>query len=360
MPKRLSPAKRVANALRVKRGDRVPILAFIQDHAARLANCSVKDLCQDSDKLLEAQKAVMSNYGFDNLTCPAEEITIEAEALGCRLYFLDESVPVILDHPMRLPVDLYRLPVPDPEKDGRMPFVLETVEKLKEEFGKDVPLVGVVAGPLSLAIAIRGIRGVFYDIHMSEEFAKNVLNFCADVIADYADAVTAAGADIIYLADPWASIPPFSPSFFEKFVCPLMERVLDTLRGYARVYWRIKGLSKFKEPSRILDWFLEICPDFGVVAGEPDLTALGYEFFREKARENRVPLTFVLPPGIFFRGAEAVKDKVYDYLVQGAPGEGLLIVAEKIPYEAPIESVKAAVEVVEEYGILPIHVAEET
>ena len=105
-------------------------------------------------------KQAMAAYtvlGFDAVRVPFSQ-TFEAEALGCKLKpgraidgsegipGIDHPPPFTLDDPIEFPDDFL--------SRGKIPELLKAVRILKEEAGDEVPVVGGIIGPFTIAAAL--------------------------------------------------------------------------------------------------------------------------------------------------------------------------------------------------------------
>jgi len=117
------------SALRRKRLDRVPTTVLIGPYCARLTQSSVREILTDARKSAEAHLAFHDRFHPDSLVV-YNDIYLEAEAVGSELEFPEDRI----SHPKRALLEdkaqLARLRVPDPQKDGRIPYFIEVCQRV--------------------------------------------------------------------------------------------------------------------------------------------------------------------------------------------------------------------------------------
>jgi uroporphyrinogen decarboxylase len=93
----------------------------------------------DARKSAEAHLAFYDRFKPDGIVV-YNDIYLEAEAVGCELEFPEGGI----SHPKRALLDdkakLARLQVPDPEKNGRLPYFIEVCQRVSDEIRKTTAL----------------------------------------------------------------------------------------------------------------------------------------------------------------------------------------------------------------------------
>jgi uroporphyrinogen decarboxylase len=153
------------------------------------------------------------------------DLQVEAEALGCELQWAKENPPAVLSHVLEQK-GLSELKVPD-ERAGRIPIVLEATRRLARA-GHDVALFGLVTGPFTLALHLKG-TAVFMEMYDRPEAVKELMQFTTAVAMHMAELYAAAGCDVVALVDPMTS--QISPDTFRAFVSPCAREVFDRIRA---------------------------------------------------------------------------------------------------------------------------------
>ena len=132
----------------------------IYEHKGALVGKSPSEICRNADFLYAGLKREAELYDADMLVIGIDVYNVEAEALGCKVEYFENSnnVPAIVEPLISGPADLGRLGLPDPSRDGRMPVYLDVAARLGRELGPEMILRGAVTGPFSLATSLMGLE----------------------------------------------------------------------------------------------------------------------------------------------------------------------------------------------------------
>lgn len=220
----------VLAAVRNEETPRPAWLPFVGCHGGHLIGRTAAEYLQSKELILQGLTTAVGLYRPDALPV-AFDLQIEAEILGCRLHWADDVPPSVVSHPLET-ADLAALPAFDPSK-GRFPMVLSALDELMRRFGHDHALYGLVCGPFTLALHLRG-NDIFLDMFDEPGRVKALLDYCAGVAERAAAAYLDHGASVVAVVDPMTS--QISPEHFAEFVVPPLNRVFDSIRAR-------KGLS---------------------------------------------------------------------------------------------------------------------
>jgi len=204
-------------------------LPFVGVHGAHLIDVTAADYLKSADLLVDGLSEAKKRYKPDALPV-AFDLQIEAEVLGCQLNWVDDGPPSVYSHPMsRMEGDgksLEELPEFSIEA-GRMPVVLEATRRMREKFGDQLGLYGLICGPFTLALHLLG-NDIFLEMFDQPNKVQNVIDFGARVGKQAARAYLEAGVDVVAVVDPMTS--QISPQHFEQFVAPYVNDLFDEIR----------------------------------------------------------------------------------------------------------------------------------
>jgi len=159
---------------------------------------------------------------------PVSKLAREAAHTACWAYaWAKETPPSVASHPLGEDYNLEGLPAFSVEK-GRIPLVLEAVRRTRAELGEEVALYGLLTGPLTLALHLRG-DDVLLDMFDEEDDVPVLFDYCADIANQMVDAYVDAGIDVIAVVDPMIS--QIGPQHFEDFVAPPSNKIFDHIRS---------------------------------------------------------------------------------------------------------------------------------
>lgn len=204
---------------------RPPWVPFVGVHGGSLIGVDAADYLKSADHIVAGLKAAAERYQPDGLPV-VFDLQLEAEILGCQLAWARETPPSVATHPLDDDYAIDALP-PFSVTKGRMPLVLDAVRRVKAELGDGVALYGLLTGPLTLALHLRG-DDVLLDMFDEEDAVPLLLDYCADIAERMVDAYVEAGIDVVAVVDPMVS--QIGPGHLTDIVAPPLNRIFDYVR----------------------------------------------------------------------------------------------------------------------------------
>ena len=321
--------------------DSCPFAPAIYEHKAALINRSPADVCRNVDLLVESVEAEYNTYKPDVLVVGIDIYNIEAEAIGCEINFdTDNGVPTIKSRVLN-ESNLKELRIPDPEKDGRMPLIIEATRRVNEKFGKEVLVCAGVSGPFSLASSLMGDENLLIASIEDPEYVSEVLKFTTSVIKKYTSALLATGADIMVF-DSAAAPPLVSPNQYKENIFPNVKDLFSHLASSGS-----KFLSYIVGGNTIdsIEYFMEAGAKNIICDFNADLAA-----YIEKAKKHGILLRKNFSPSILINGkTEEIKSKAEEILELGKDFNGLIFGTGILPYDIQINKVLQLKEIVSNY-----------
>lgn len=176
-----------------------------------------------------AAEAIRENTGFENLGVPFC-MTVEAEVFGSTVDLGDAGVEsCITEYGAKELATVLNHPISDPAQDGRAPVILSAIKTLASR-NADVPIIGNITGPISLATSIIDPLFFFRQMRKAPDEVMAVLNHLTDYLVLFIQRQVAAGADVIAIADPTATGEILGNANFRQFVIPMLERLVPAIR----------------------------------------------------------------------------------------------------------------------------------
>ncbi|AKB80455.1 Methylcobalamin:coenzyme M methyltransferase, methylamine-specific [Methanosarcina horonobensis HB-1 = JCM 15518] len=226
-----TPKERLYRALRKQPVDRMPAVCFTQTATVEQMEASGAywpEAHADAEKMATLAEAGHTVIGFEAVRVPFD-ITAEAELFGCGIKAGDlKQQPSVIKHSVKNLEDMdkiknYNL------NEGRVGLILEAVKILSEKYGKELPVIGSMIGPFSLAQHING-DAWFGNLFTGEDIVPALLDFCSDFNVAYAKAMVENGADTIAIIDPTASYELIGGEFYEKYALPYQKKIVDAMK----------------------------------------------------------------------------------------------------------------------------------
>lgn len=161
----------------------------------------------------------------------------EPSGFGSKITWSDSSTPII--HPVLSNISgIGRLEVPNPKKDGLMPFALQIYERLVKYLDDTDHVIKIVAarGPLTIASWLLGISQFMRSIKKAPQKVKQLLKITTATTITWLKAqmeVLPSVEGIMVLDD----IPGLiSPDDCKKFAFPYLTKIFKEFRNKIRIY----------------------------------------------------------------------------------------------------------------------------
>lgn len=227
----MTPRERMDLVFACKKADRVPFAPAIYEHKAHLLGKTPSEVGRNEDLIVQAMLKEYEVYRPDLLTVGLDVYNVEAEALGCKIKFYDDSpdVPGVARHLCDGIDEVRAAPRPDPEKDGRMPIFVRAAQRVNDKLGKEIYVRGAVSGPFSLASELIGFENLLIATSEDTEIVRAALEIATRTIGDFAEAYLKRGIEVI-IFDSRAMPPLTSPDIFEGQILPHYQALTGRLK----------------------------------------------------------------------------------------------------------------------------------
>jgi len=313
-------------------------LPFVGCHGGKLIDRSTTEYLRSADLLVEGLKRAHELYRPDGLPVTFD-LQLEAEILGCELHWSDEVPPAVITHPLADPkIPIEQLPEIDRTK-GRLPMVMSALETLDRDLGDEVAFYGLVCGPFTLALHLRG-NDIFIDMFDRPDDVKKLIDYCADVGIRMASLYLSHGASVVAVVDPMTS--QISPDHFQTFVTSSANKVFDWIRDN-------HGLSSMfvcGDVTRNLELMCRLHADNISVDEQvsmDDLRRICAE--NEKSFGGNIKLTSVLLLG----NEDDARREAVDIIDRSGSKGFILAPGCDLPYHTPEKNLQAVAEMVHDH-----------
>ncbi len=226
-----TPKERLARALRGEKVDRMPAISVTQTGTVeQMEACGSfwPEANEDANKMATLAEAGHTVIGFEAVRVPFD-ITAEAEFFGCDIKEgTKQQQPSVVGHVVKSIEDIDKLKGYDLSK-GRIGVVCDAIKILADKYGNDLPIMGSMIGPFSLAQHLNG-DDWFMAIMTDEDFGFALMELTTEFNIDYAKKMVENGADTMVIIDPTASAMLIGDEFYQKFVVPSHKKIVDAMR----------------------------------------------------------------------------------------------------------------------------------
>jgi uroporphyrinogen decarboxylase len=320
--------------------DRVPVCLLNFMPAAAEAGMTMQEYCTDGAAMAEAHIAAWNRFGHDMIDLE-NGVAALASAVGCTVEFEEDTSPPWVTAPALERIeDVDQLRPIDPNSDGMLPEILRATRLISEAVGEDAFLLAEAdQGPFSLATQIVGTEELLIALMepARHELVRRLLEYTTEQVITYGRALIDAGAHMTGMGDSIAGPDVCSPDQYRSFALPYERRVVETLAAEGKDI----GLHICGDTTRIIDDM--------VATGSP-LLAVDYKIDRAAAKEAARGATTLIgtvdPSEVLARGAPSgVESAVRADLEVLADGGGFILSPGcALPYETPVENIRAFVE----------------
>ncbi len=230
-PQTMTPRERVLAALAGRPVDRPPVA-----NPTNVATVELMDLtgahfpeaCRDPELNARLAATGYTELGFDSIM-PYFTIIQESSALGCEMQWeqKDNWPTVRMSNPIWKGADDVRVPPGFLEhRDARC--VTESIRMLKQEFGRDVAIIGKTMGPWTLAYHVFGVQQFLLMSIDDPAETMRALHKLKEISVLFGQAQIDAGADVLTFPDH-ATGDLVSGEYYRRFLLEIHQEMVARL-----------------------------------------------------------------------------------------------------------------------------------
>ena len=319
--------------------DRVPAYLITGQCNTQLVGASIREWLLDPKIFVKAQVAAYERYQPDILTMMWDLLT-DAEAIGNELKFPENSLCITTKAALEDKGKLSSLRLPDPTKDGRLPGYLEALAETKKIIA-DAVVSGVIAGPWTIAIGLRGATELIRDALKDPDYVHELMQFCTQQSINFAEAIIPLGVGLGYSEAP-ASSSLISPKMYRSFVFPYHKQIVD--------HFKARKIGTGLHICGYADPILEDIVNTGVTNISIDAPT---DFAKAvAATRGKAVLIGNLNTNLFFTGNRDEMKQAFKNCIDNAPSDSGYILSSgcEVPAMAPLEKIDWFNELIDELG----------
>lgn len=315
---------------------RVPFVPFICSFAAKLRQITVKEMFATSTTLANSLRDSYKLFGYDAILNVFDP-SLEAEALGCGVKWeSEEKPPEVVSHPLAEGKRIEDLD-PEFEKKCRMPLVLEVTKRLTMVLGRDVGIIGVVTGPLTLGKQLQGDT-FLEELKEDSPNSKKLLDF--------------AGKSTLKVARLYCELKVDAILIIEELIGEVDSITVKKMILAFQPMWNV--LRYFQIPSLLLAYGCNetqiegVCnlgADAIILDGRPALSAK----VKEVAHKRNLCFAGTIPTEVLLSEPNQVRESVTNSLKEGQAVKGFFLSNEwEMPYITPPQNVHEIMKAIKE------------
>jgi len=225
----LTPRERFNLLVIDEKPDRCNVLPLITSHSAAVAGISLKEYYTDGVALARSQIAAVEEYGHDAISV-FSEVGIIAEAMGSKFEYPEDDLP-ILKIPALDRIEIERLTVPDPSRDGRMHVYLDAILYAYDAMADRYPILAYIPAPFTTAMMLSNSDRFLGDTIRNPERVKAIMDCSLKATTRFLrDIINAGGMPLI--VDPLASSSVISPRLYRDLALPYEQALIRYLHRF--------------------------------------------------------------------------------------------------------------------------------
>jgi uroporphyrinogen decarboxylase len=205
-------------------GRALPEYRAVREHYGLLEICRQPELCA------EVTLQPVQRLGVDAAVLFAD-IMLPVMSMGVDVQLVDDVGPVVRE-PIRTAAQVAALRRVEPTED--LPFVLETIRRVRRELAPGLAVIGFAGAPFTLAAylvegqASREFAMTKLMMYQEPALWHRLMAVLADLVIGYLAAQVRAGADVLQVFDSW--VGALSPGDYREHVLPAMRHIFAGLR----------------------------------------------------------------------------------------------------------------------------------
>ena len=315
------------DVFQMKRLTRLPFIPWISSFAAKLEQIPVRKMLSDATLLSRSLQNAQKLFGYDGITTVFDP-TLEAEACGCEIKWGDtEELPVVICHPLGEGVEIEDLDISEIEKKGRIPVALETAKRISILKGKEIALLGIVTGPVTLARFLRGDNFI-PELENPSEKTMEFIELAQKVNLKLCDAYCKQGVDAVVIAEK--SLGELRPDLINTMIAPVFE----TIWRVARYYNAYTIILTRDCSERHIEPIFQLQADGVVISGNIDQATI-----RDAAIKYNRCFSINIPCSALLGTQAELNDLLRRYLSTQERRGFFLSTEWEIPYDTPLANI---------------------
>lgn len=341
----------LTSQVEIQRNKKFALTAQMHEHATTFPEFDGRKIYTEPEALVKAILSVQNYYGFDLPILGYDVYNIEAEALGQKLKFKENSSP---QQPVQQPIlsdssDLQVISLPQNQnmlkQRGRFSFILKATELFQKKTGT-LPYLQFTS-PFSLAARLAGFENFLISLLSNPAYAHKLLEkVTGEVLIPWISLQKQQfpGSDIFLGADALASPPNLTTNMLEDLVLPYINILKEELgEGVGVVNWW--GESHVKDLKKFLDLKRKVSPhNKHLRVQDPDLYNINLNYLIDYVKHYDMHLTLGVSARLLIQGDKnEIKKRLEKYVPLCDELPHLTLYLCNLGRDTPRENIKLAV-----------------
>jgi len=201
----------------------IPLMAHL---GIEMTDKKVKDAVQNGVVHARAIMKLNEVYPVVAATTSIMDLTVEAEAFGCKIEFPEDDLPHILSKLVSGIDEIQNLQVPELYAGRIQQYI--TANRLTVENIKDKPVFAGTIGPFSLAGRLYGMSEIMVACYFEPEIINCLLEKCTIFLLNYCKELRNIGCSGVIIAEPAAGLLSNEDCWY--FSSRFIKQIVDTVQ----------------------------------------------------------------------------------------------------------------------------------
>lgn len=320
--------------------ERLPVFALSEEFDVRMAGMTYEEYSSDVGNVVRSQSEGIKRFDYD-WTCIYIDDCLEFEPLGIVSVGSGNIPRAVKDF---LPAEystLKKLKIPRPDKDGRLPILLEAISRIKKEWGDKILICGRAPAPFSSITLLYGINATMLLLYDNPQLLRDTIDYFIEQQYIIGKAQLEVGADALWIGDCSASSRFISLEWYKEFAFQPAKKLIKEFKNTGGLTLYFAGETNIE--------YLKVMADLGT-----DVLGMSEEgdIFEAKRKVgdkvclmgNIDPINILLygTPDEVAKHTKKIKEEV------SLKGGHIFNTGEGIPRETPEENVRAMIRTIKE------------
>lgn len=210
--------------------DRIPIVPDMGVTMASFIGATTYEYYTSSEVLKDTEVALFKRLRHDSVGV-STTLRGMAEAMGSEIGYPPDNITFLKKPVVENPGDISKLKIIDPEKDGKLPVLLEALQKIRDEIGDEADIGASMTAPFSVCASVIGTDNLLRWIVKRPEAVHEVMEIITLCNEQYIKALGKIGFSTGF-CDPVSSTSLIKKKHFDEFSLPYLKRNVEHVMRY--------------------------------------------------------------------------------------------------------------------------------
>lgn len=336
----MNSLERVFAAVEGKPSDRRAVGVLLSLYGATLTGCPLEEYYTNASAYASGQSAVRERFQPDLLFAPFV-LTAEGEAFGSKVAFFNNQAPNMVRPAVESAEEVARLSIPDINSHPRLLFIRESIRQLASQYGREVPIVGILLGPVDLPALIMGIDAWLDALLFREKSARLVLDMTTEFFVNWANTLLSDGATVLVLPN-LCNAEVVTPKIVREIAVPVCQEAFKEVKGPLVIH------SAGARAVPFLDYYASLPNVVGFVLDSRD----SFSEAREKVGFSKVLFGNIDGPTLGKRDVEKVREDCEKVLADRSSDMHFVLstCSADVAYDTPPQNIHAMLQAAESHA----------